>query len=220
MSLELQDVELRLHGRVLVPRFSARVEPGELLALMGESGSGKSSLQAWIAGLLEPPFEADGRVVIDGADLTDEPTERRRIGLLFQDDLLFPHLTVMENLLFAVPADGSRAERRERAEAVLTRAGLSGYGSRAPGSLSGGQRARVSLLRALLAKPRALLLDEPYGRLDAALRQRMREFVRDELREHQVAAVLVTHDAHDVPPGTPCIVLPPLPAGAAAAPDA
>lgn len=209
MSLEMIDVSLCLHQRELLPRFSACVAPGNVLVLMGESGSGKSSLLAYLAGLLEPPLSASGTVRLDGRDITTLPTEQRRMGMLFQDDLLFPHLTVLENLLFALP-HGPRPARIARAGEALKRAGLDGFAPRWPGSLSGGQRARVSLLRTLLAEPRVLLLDEPFSKLDAALRQHMREFVWSELQRHRVCAVLVTHDAQDVPAGAQLITLPPL----------
>ncbi len=217
VALELQGLTLQLHGRVLVPAFDAVVAPGAVLAIMGASGSGKSSLLAHLAGLLEPPLQAGGTLKLDGRDLASVPTEQRRIGLLFQDDLLFPHLSVLDNLLFALPA-GARAERVARCEQALQRAGLGGFGTRKPGTLSGGQRARVSLLRALLAEPRVLLLDEPFSKLDAALRQAMREFVWSELQRQQVCGVLVTHDEQDVPPLATLIRLPQLPAPPATRP--
>ena len=209
MSLELDGVMLTLAGRPLVPRTSARVDAGQVLVVMGPSGSGKSSLLAFIAGLLQPPVQAQGHVRLAGHDITDWPTERRRIGLLFQDDLLFPHLTVQDNLLFALPA-GARAARVQHAQQALAQAGLAGMGARWPGSLSGGQRARVSLLRALLAEPQALLLDEPFGKLDAALRQQLRDFVFSTLRQRGVPTVLVTHDEQDAPAGAQRVQLPPL----------
>jgi len=200
MALELADVTIRVAGRTLIDALSARIAPGAVLAVMGASGSGKSSLLAWIAGTLEPPFQATGRLVLDGRDLTELSIQQRRIGLLFQDDLLFPHLSVRDNLLFALPA-GVRADRMAAAEAALAEAGLAGFGARKPASLSGGQRSRVSLLRALLARPQALLLDEPFSKLDTTLRAQMRSFTFDTLRARQVPALLVTHDAADVPEG-------------------
>jgi putative thiamine transport system ATP-binding protein len=200
MALELKDVSIAVHGRTLLRRLSARVGPGEVLAVMGASGSGKSSLLAWIAGTLDGPFAADGQVRLDGRDITPLPIRERRVGLLFQDDLLFPHMSVQDNLLFALPA-GARSQRVAEADAALAEAGLDGFGPRLPSSLSGGQRSRVSLLRALLAKPQALLLDEPFSKLDAALRAQMREFTFSTLRKRGVPAVLVTHDDADVPPG-------------------
>jgi putative thiamine transport system ATP-binding protein len=207
MTLELREVSIRLHGQVLVPPMHARVAAGEVLALMGASGTGKSSLLAFLAGLLEPPLAASGSVWLEGRDISALPTEARRVGLLFQDDLLFPHLSVLDNLLFALPA-GKRAARVQAAQQALVRAGLAGFDARRPGSLSGGQRARVSLLRALLAGPRVLLLDEPFSKLDAQLRGQLREFVWAELGAARVAAVLVTHDAQDVPALARVIELP------------
>ena len=119
MALQLVDVALELHGRPLLGPIDAEVAPGEVLAVMGPSGAGKSALLAWMAGLLEPPFAARGRLRLDGRELHLLLVERRRIGLLFQDDLLFPHLTVADNLLVALPTGGTRAARRARVEAAL-----------------------------------------------------------------------------------------------------
>jgi putative thiamine transport system ATP-binding protein len=201
MALELVNVSIQVTGRPLVRALSARVAPGDVLAVMGASGSGKSSLLAFVAGTLEGPFETSGEVRLEGANVTALPIQQRRIGLLFQDDLLFPHMSVRDNLLFALPADGERTQRVASADTALAEAGLEGFGPRAPSSLSGGQRSRVSLLRALLARPRALLLDEPFSKLDAALRAQMREFTFATLRRRGVPTLLVTHDAADIPPG-------------------
>jgi putative thiamine transport system ATP-binding protein len=206
MSLQLDHVSIAVQGRTLVRDLNATIEPGHVLAVMGASGSGKSSLLAWIAGTLEPPFEARGALRLAGRDLAGVPIQQRRIGLLFQDDLLFPHMSVRDNLLFALPR-GGRAMRVLAAERGLDEAGLAGFGERLPGSLSGGQRARVSLLRALLAAPAALLLDEPFGKLDTALREQMRQFTFAMLAARQVPALLVTHDAADIPAGAQTVHL-------------
>lgn len=198
VALELNQVTISVHGRALIRDLSARIEPGRVLAVMGASGAGKSTLLAWIAGTLEAPFEAHGGLHLNGVDLAQLPPQQRRIGLLFQDDLLFPHMTVRDNLLFALPADAP-ALRVQAAESALAQAGLGGYGARFPASLSGGQRSRVSLLRALLAQPQALLLDEPFSKLDVALREQMRQFTFTTLAARGVPALLVTHDAADVP---------------------
>jgi putative thiamine transport system ATP-binding protein len=204
--LRLDHVTITVHGRTLVRDLSASIDAGQVLVVMGPSGSGKSSLLAWVAGTLEPPFDAHGSLFLDDEELTHKPIQQRRIGLLFQDDLLFPHLSVLGNLLFALPP-GERASRERKAEAALAEAGLEGFGPRLPGSLSGGQRARVSLLRALLAKPAALLLDEPLSKLDATLREQMRQFTFTTLAARGVPALLVTHDAADVPAGATTVQL-------------
>jgi putative thiamine transport system ATP-binding protein len=185
-------------GRIAGP-LSARVGAGELLVLMGPSGSGKSSLLAYLCGALPDGLRGRGRVRVDGQAVEGLPGHRRRIAILFQDDLLFPHLNVIENLLFALPP-GRQDGRVAAAQAALAEAGLAGYGARRVHTLSGGQRARVSVLRALLAQPRVLLLDEPFSKLDAALRTRFREFVFARLKALAVPAVLVTHDEADAPP--------------------
>ncbi|MEJ7688524.1 MAG: ATP-binding cassette domain-containing protein [Variovorax sp.] len=131
------------------------------------------------------------------------------MGILFQDDLLFPHLSVGGNLAFALPAEvrGSSA-RRARIEAALTECGLEGLAGRDPATLSGGQRARVALMRALLAQPRVLLLDEPFNKLDTRLRSDFREFVFGHARSHGLPTVLVTHDDADAQAaGGPVITL-------------
>jgi putative thiamine transport system ATP-binding protein len=182
----------------LFPPITIMVPGGQVATLMGPSGIGKSTLLDAVGGHLMPGFRAEGRVMLDGRDVTHLPPEARRIGLLFQDALLFPHLSVGDNLAFGLsPRVRGRAARRAAVEAALTRAGLPGFHDRDPATLSGGQRARAALMRALLAEPRALLLDEPFSRLDAGLRAEIRGFVFDHLREQGIPALMVTHDRGD-----------------------
>ena len=203
MTLSVHLQQLGSAQRALLRDLRFDVAPGETLTLMGASGSGKSSVLAVIAGTLHSVAEGaqalrfDGTVSLAGRDITHLPTTQRSIGLLFQDPLLFAHMTVTENLLFAVPP-GPRKQRLQQVEQALADAELSGYGERDPATLSGGQRARVALMRALLARPRALLLDEPFSKLDAALRDQFRAFVFEHIRAQNIPAVLVTHDAADI----------------------
>ncbi|WP_028456042.1 ATP-binding cassette domain-containing protein [Chitinilyticum litopenaei] len=198
--LELHNAALRLGDAPLFSDLSFAVAAGEVLTLMGPSGCGKSSLLAWLLGALPPAFSATGELWLGGQRVDGLPIEARQIGILFQDDLLFPHLSVLQNLLLAMPP-GPAAQRRERAGQLLAEVGLAGLAERDPATLSGGQRARAGLLRALLAEPRALLLDEPFSKLDMALRGPYRQFVFAQLAARGIPAVLVTHDPGDVPPG-------------------
>ncbi|MDO9479878.1 MAG: ATP-binding cassette domain-containing protein [Hydrogenophaga sp.] len=203
MTLQVHITQLGSAQRVLLQGLRFEVPAGHILTLMGPSGSGKSSVLAAIAGTLGSVAEgaqalhAQASVRLNGEDISLRPTAQRGVGLLFQDALLFAHLTVAENLLFAVPP-GPRALRMAQVQQALTEAGLQGYGERDPATLSGGQRARVALMRALLAQPKALLLDEPFSKLDTTLRDQFRSFVFEHIRARQIPAVLVTHDAADV----------------------
>ena len=174
------------------------VAHGEIVVFMGASGSGKSSLLSYLCGGLPSSFRASGRVFLDGEEITEMPVHLRRVGLLFQEDLLFPHMSIGENLAFAARAVCSSREKiRARVAEALEQAGLSGFETRDPHSLSGGQKARVSLMRCLLARPRALLLDEPFSKLDLPLRRSFRRFVVGKIQEFRVPTLLVTHDLAD-----------------------
>jgi putative thiamine transport system ATP-binding protein len=197
-GLALDRLAISHGGKHLVEGLSLRIRPGEVATLMGPSGSGKSSVLALICGTLDSAFQWSGRILLDGGDLAPLPPERRRVGILFQDDLLFPHLSVGENLAFGlIERIRDRAERRQRVEAALAEADLAGFAERDPATLSGGQRQRVALMRTLLAEPRALLLDEPFAKLDQNLRQRFRAFVFEHARAQRLPTLLVTHDAAD-----------------------
>ncbi|MCE7030227.1 ATP-binding cassette domain-containing protein [Jiella sp. CBK1P-4] len=196
-GLRLSGVEIALGGQRLLALDHA-VPPGDTLTVMGPSGSGKSTLFAFVAGFLDPAFKAQGKVFLNGRDLTRLAPRRRRLGLLFQDALLFPHMSVGENLLFALsPEIRGRSRRRETAETMLAEVGLDDTFVRDPATLSGGQAARVALARTLLAEPEALLLDEPFSRLDQALRATIRDLVFSRIRERRIPAILVTHDPAD-----------------------
>ncbi len=196
-ALRLDGVTVALGGTRLFAPVTFAVRPGEIVTVMGPSGSGKSTLLALVSGFLDPAFTSEGEVVLAGRPILALAPERRRVGILFQDDLLFPHLSVAGNLAFGLARGGTRAARRRAVAAALAEAGLAGFEHRDPATLSGGQRARIALLRTLLARPRALLLDEPFGKLDRALRHEIRRFVFDHARERALPVLLVTHDAAD-----------------------
>lgn len=196
-ALEVDVRTLTVAGRRLLHDLRLSVPAGAVHTLMGDSGCGKSSLLSALCGTAPPAVVFEGAVRVAGERVDTLPTRQRGIGILFQDDLLFAHMTVRENLLFAVPP-GPRAQREAVAAQALIDLELPGLGEVDPATLSGGQRARVALMRALLARPRAVLLDEPFARLDAGLRGRMREFVFGTLRQRGIPALLVTHDAGDI----------------------
>tara|TARA_A100001518_G_scaffold1729_1_gene1655 strand:+ start:2062 stop:2625 length:564 start_codon:yes stop_codon:yes gene_type:complete len=184
----------------------ATVAPGDVLTVMGPSGSGKSTLLAFIAGFLHSTFTAQGQVRLGDTDVLSLPAEQRGVGLLFQDPLLFPHLSVGGNLRFGLPHRSS--QKSAQIAKALEQVGLAGFEARDPATLSGGQQARVALMRLLLSQPRAVLLDEPFSKLDTALRQEMRALVFGQLREAGLPALLVTHDEADATAaGGPIIAL-------------
>ena len=197
MTLHIQIARLATASTTLVRDLDLRVGPGVIHTVMGRSGSGKSSLLAAVCGTLAPALRFEGRITLQGRRLEQLAAEHRRVGILFQDDLLFAHMTVAENLLFAL-APGLRAERHARVAQGLRDLEMTAFANSDPATLSGGQRARVALMRALLADPQALLLDEPFSRLDAELRARMRQFVFELVTRRQIPVLLVTHDGADI----------------------
>ena len=193
MSLEVDAVTVSYDGRTVLDRASLTVPTGHITAVLGPSGCGKSTLLRAVAGLVELD---GGRVLVDGVDITEVPTHRRRVGMVFQDDVLFPHLDVAANVGY-----GLRAQRTDRATvaakvtSLLALVGLAGFEHRKVTTLSGGEAQRVALARALAPEPRVLLMDEPFGALDRDLHDRLVVEVRALLTSLGITAVHVTHDS-------------------------
>ena len=205
MSVENQGVALRVTGAALaygdtelVRDVNLSAASGELLALLGPSGSGKTSLLRAIAGFL--PLTA-GEIRFDGVRVNELPVEERQLGMVFQEHRLFPALTVYRNLEVCltgtVTARVTAAEAAARIAELLPALGLTGLEARFPAELSGGQQRRVALARALLVRPRLLLLDEPFTGPDAPLRRELTELLRREQRSRGLTTVFVTHDEED-----------------------
>jgi sulfate transport system ATP-binding protein len=185
----------RSEGVPAVNGVSFAAKPGVITTLLGPSGSGKSTLLRIVAGLAEPD---SGKVFIGDRDVTDVSAQKRNVGFVFQSYALFRHMTVFDNVAFGLRIKGAKkAAIKETVEGLLARVQLPGYGGRFPGELSGGQRQRVALARALAIEPRVLLLDEPFGALDARVRIELREWLLAFQQQTQVTTLLVTHDQEE-----------------------
>lgn len=195
MGLSIRDIQKTYEGKPLLKGVSFEVGQGETVCLLGPSGSGKSTLLRIIAGLEEAE---SGQVLWDGSDLAAVPVHQRHFGLMFQDYALFPHRRVAENVAFGLrmqnlPAD----EVKKRVREALERVAMADFANRRVTDLSGGEQQRVALARALAPHPRLLMLDEPLGALDRALREQLEQFLRDLLRETHISAIYVTHDQEE-----------------------
>lgn len=199
MFFDIDQLRLTLDHRPLFKPLSVHLDAGQIGTVMGPSGSGKSTLLAAISGTLPTMFELRGDIRLNGQSLLNIPIEQRQVGILFQDDLLFPHLNVFQNLVFALPGGLHRDQQRERIASALGSAGMNDFEQRDVATLSGGQRARISLLRTLLAEPRLVLLDEPFSKLDQQLRGKFRDWVFGRVSELGIPALMVTHDPSDRP---------------------
>ncbi len=195
MTILLTDISKRFDGHLALDNVSLEVPQGSLTALLGPSGSGKSTLLRIIAGLESPDA---GRVAIDGADVTNVRPQRRGIGFVFQHYAAFKHMTVRDNIAFGLSVrHRPKAEIRQRVDELLAVVQLEGLGARYPSQLSGGQRQRMALARALAVDPAVLLLDEPFGALDARVRAELRQWLRRLHEQTEVTTVLVTHDQEE-----------------------
>ena len=195
MSITLDQVTKRYQGVPVVNDVSLNVHQGEFLVLLGPSGSGKSTLLRAIAGLTEIDH---GRVSLHGRDVTHVNVRQRQVGFVFQHYALFRHMTIADNIEFALRVRKVKAaERRARRKELLKLVSLEGMDDRLPAQLSGGQQQRVAVARALAHRPEVLLMDEPFGALDAKIREELRRTIRQIQRELNMTTVLVTHDQEE-----------------------
>ena len=198
-AVELRSVSLAYHGHVVLRDIDLTVEPGEIVAIVGPSGSGKSSLLRALGGFLDPSSGSlliDGELVADGQQST--PPEHRRVGFVFQQYALWPHMSVRENVSYPWRTRGVDEVGRNRlADELLDQVGLKGLENRSPSSLSGGQQQRVALARGLAGDPRLLLLDEPLSSVDAARRDELQSLIGDVVRARNLTTLITTHDQRE-----------------------
>jgi putative thiamine transport system ATP-binding protein len=194
-SLEIKNLQLFREDKLLL-QLNEQIEGGDILTIMGPSGSGKSSLLNWMTGTLPSGLSTTGEVWLHGQNISHLPAHLRHIGVLYQDALLFSHLSVAGNIAFAMPK-GNKKQRFGQIADALDQVGLAGMENRHPDSLSGGQQARVALLRTLLSQPKAILLDEPFSKLDSQLRAETQQLVFRQIRQHKLPTIMVTHDHSD-----------------------
>ena len=204
--LILKDISLNFQNTPLFAPLTLEIGGGDICVLSAPSGAGKSTLLRWVAGIPTEGLTAQGCIWLNGQKIDALAPERRRVGLMFQQPLLFPHLSVADNLGFGLPASVKGESRKAEIEKALAIAGLEGMGGRDPETLSGGQQARIALLRTLLAKPEALLLDEPFSSLDDNRRTQIVSLVQREAQRLNLPVLLVSHDPRDVDTATNSVV--------------
>ena len=190
--IEFREMTKRYGSLVANDRLSLTIRRGELMTLLGPSGCGKTTALRCLTGTIRPD---EGRIFLDDKDVTDIPTHQRELGMVFQNFALFPHMTVLDNVGFPLMIRNlPKAERAERVGEALRLVRLEGYAAHYPRQLSGGQQQRVGLARALVYRPKVLLLDEPLSNLDAKLREEMRFEIKEVVTRLGITAMYVTHD--------------------------
>ena len=198
--LELINISLKWHlqkEKPFIKNLNLKIKKGDILCIFGKSGVGKSSLINVIAGINEDNLLFEGKIILNGKILNDIPTEKRKVGLLLQDGTLFPHLTVEQNIYFGMNKKLKSKEKLNLINQNLKKANMEGFQDRYPQTLSGGQKARIACLRAILSEPEVLLLDEPFSSLDPEYRNTFRNFVISKVKESNIPCLLVTHDESD-----------------------
>jgi sulfate transport system ATP-binding protein len=202
MSLAALNISKHFGKTTALDNVSLEVKSGQLVALLGPSGSGKTTLLRIMAGLDFPDADCGARLLFHGRDVMDLPARKRKVGMVFQHYALFRNMNVFDNVAFGMTVAKrserpSKAEMAARVEELLAKVHLSGYEGRMPHQLSGGQRQRVALARAVALRPEILLLDEPFGALDAKVRKELRKWLRAFQEEEKLTTVFVTHDQEE-----------------------
>ena len=198
--LELRNISLKWSSskeKPFIKNLNIKVNNGKILTIFGSSGIGKSSLINVIAGIYESNLLFTGDIILNNKKITNTLPEKRKIGLLLQDGVLFPHLSVEQNLIFGIKKSLTNKEKYLLINEHLIKANMEGFENRYPNTLSGGQKSRVACLRAILSEPDALLLDEPFSSIDPEQRNSFRLFVVNQIREKKIPCILVTHDESD-----------------------
>ncbi len=198
--LELINISMNwifLKQKPFIENLNLKINNGNILTIFGASGVGKSSLIKIISGVYERNLCFTGDIILNNKKITNLPPEKRKIGLLLQDGILFPHLTVHQNLIFGIKKSLTNREKNLLVNESLFNADIEGLENRYPNTLSGGQKARVACLRAILSEPEALLLDEPFSSLDPDHRNSFRLFVINQIRIKKIPCIVVTHDESD-----------------------
>lgn len=193
----VENVSLFFSKKPLFKSFNLEISNGDICLLRAKSGAGKTSLLRWIAGISDINMTSKGRIYLNGCEITKLPAEKRQIGILFSEPMLFPHLTVEENIGIGIAASVQRKKRNELIHDNLAKAGLHGMEKRDPLSLSTGQQTRVSLIRTVLSKPHLLLLDEPFSNLDEDIRKITVNYVLEEIKLLNIPVLMVSHDPRD-----------------------
>ena len=198
--LELINISLKWNSpkeKPFIKNLNLKINNGNILCVFGKSGVGKSSLINVIAGTTEDNLLFDGEIILNGKILNNIPIEKRKIGLLLQEGALFPHLTVEQNIYFGMDRKLKSKEKLFLIDENLKKAKMEGFQNRYPHTLSGGQKARIACLRAVMSEPELLLLDEPFSSLDPEHRNTFRNFVINKVKESKIPCLIVTHDETD-----------------------